>query len=169
MDHALRPPEYIEWTENGQTFRQVSAPWKRDLLLAYAERFNLRIFVETGTCGGDTVEAMRGHFDHIYSIELNSDLYGLGVRRFIGVPGITLIHGDSAISLPNLLPQITEPALYWLDAHTSGPGTAYGPANPLMVELESIMAQKKQGIILIDDMDFGRETSWEHGILRVML
>jgi hypothetical protein len=161
--------EFITWTGNdGQPITQLSAESKRDLLIDYAVRFGLRTFVETGTCGGDTIAYLLPHFFRLYSIELDAALFERGRARFHGNEKITLIHGDSAVELAKLLPEIPEPALYWLDAHNSGPPTA-GENNPLMAELEAIVRQKKQGIVLIDDMDFGKKRWIEDGIMRIEL
>ena len=165
----MRPPEYITWTHlDGKEITQVTATYKRDLLIDYAARYSLRTFVETGTCGGDTIAHLLPHFDWLYSIELDHELFDKGCVRFFANNKVTLIEGDSAIELPKILPFITEPALYWLDAHYSGPPTA-GPNNPLMAELAAITEQRKQGVVLVDDMDFGRERSLEDGILRIVL
>ena len=51
---------------------------------------------------------------------------------------------------------------------TSGPPTA-GEDNPLMAELDAITKQKKQGVVLVDDMDFGKERILADGILRIVL
>ena len=165
----MRPPEYVEWTHDGKTFKQVSPAWKRELLFDYAKRFNLRTFVETGTCGGDTIAALYDHFDKLYSIEVHGYVYSLGSERFKGDPKVTMIYGDSAVELPRLLYRITEPALYWLDAHLDGPANGYGLANPLMTEISAIMSQKKEGIILVDDLDFARPAEWHNGVLRITL
>jgi hypothetical protein len=159
----------MTWTHlDGKVITQVSAAYKRDLLIDYAERFNLRTFVETGTCGGDTIAHLLQHFDRLYSIELDRELFEAGCRRFFALNKVTLIEGDSAVELPKLLPLITEPALYWLDAHNSGPPTA-GENNPLMAELDAITKQSKEGIVLVDDMDFGKSRELTDGILRIEL
>jgi hypothetical protein len=170
----MRPPEYITWTHvdkmnpEGKECTQLTASYKRDLLIDYAAKHGLKTFVETGTCGGDTIEHLLPHFDRLYSIELDQTLFEMGVKRFYGNAKVMLIEGDSAVELPKLLPLIEEPALYWLDAHNSGPPTA-GEDNPLMAELDAITKQKKQGVVLVDDMDFGKERILADGILRIVL
>ena len=42
---------------------------KQRVLREYAERYELKVFVETGTYRGDMVQAMKPLFDKIYSIE----------------------------------------------------------------------------------------------------
>ena len=126
---------------------------KQRILREYAIKYNLRIFVETGTYRGDMVEAMRGCCDHIYSIELSETLYQDCLSRFRGIPGIELIHGDSGVELGTLIKQIRRPALFWLDGHYSGGITARGTKDtPIMQELAHILSAPDMGhVIIIDD------------------
>jgi hypothetical protein len=48
---------------------------KQDVLGQYAREYGLRLFVETGTFHGDTVEAMRKLFTRIISVELDPELH----------------------------------------------------------------------------------------------
>jgi hypothetical protein len=166
----MREPEFVTWKHHdGIPITQLSAPYKRDLLIDYAQKNDLRIFVETGTCGGETIQHLLPHFDELYSIELEPDIFASGCRRFLGNSKVHLIEGDSAIELPKLLPLINEPALYWLDAHTDATHNGLGTDNPLMAELHAIISQKKEGIVLVDDMDFGKERELKDGVLRIVL
>jgi hypothetical protein len=166
----MREPEFVTWKHHdGIPITQLSAPYKRDLLIDYAQKNDLRIFVETGTCGGETIQHLLPHFDHLYSIELDPVMFERGFDRFFDNPEVHLIHGDSAIELPKLLPLINEPALFWLDAHTDATHNGLGTNNPLMAELHAIISQKKEGIVLVDDMDFGKERELKYGVLRIVL
>ena len=166
----MRKPEFVTWKHyDGVEITQLSATYKRDLLIDYAEKYNLRTFVETGTCGGATIAHLLPHFDELYSIELDQEMFDRGFDRFSDNPKVHLIEGDSAIKLPKLLPLIKGPALYWLDAHLDAPHNGLGRNNPLMAELEAIISQKKEGIVLVDDMDFGKERKLKDGILRIVL
>ena len=82
---------------------------------------------------------------------------------------VHLIEGDSAVELPKLLPLIKGPALYWLDAHNDTTHNGLGTDNPLMAELHAIISQKKEGIVLVDDMDFGKKRELKDGVLRIVL
>ena len=42
---------------------------KQKPLLAHAQQYGLKILVETGTCFGDTIDALHGDFEQIISIE----------------------------------------------------------------------------------------------------
>jgi hypothetical protein len=61
--------------------------------------------------------------------------------------------GDSAVLLPRVLTGLTGPALFWLDGHYSGPGTARGAKDtPLEAELAAITSHPLAGhVVLIDD------------------
>jgi hypothetical protein len=67
---------------------------------------------------------------------------------------VSILQGNSASVLRELLPRITTPALFWLDAHYSGGTTAKADLiSPLEVELSSIFAHPLvlRHVILIDD------------------
>lgn len=127
---------------------------KQTIVKDYQRRFKLRVFVETGTFAGEMIDAVLGRFDRIYSIELDDRWYANAVKRFAGRSEVTLLHGDSATRLPEVLAELTEPALFWLDAHYSGPLTARGPLDsPIVQELEAIAGHPVRGhVILIDDI-----------------
>lgn len=126
---------------------------KHRAIEAHADRYGPRIFVETGTFMGDTVQAVREKFSRLYSIELSASLFKKAQARFAGDSRIVLACGDSAKTLPKLLAHIHEPALFWLDGHYSGGVTAKGEkSTPVEEELRSIFAHPVPGhVILIDD------------------
>jgi hypothetical protein len=108
--------------------------------------------IETGTYKGATVAACLGHFERIYTIELDPELYETAQARFAGEPSVTVIHGDSCTELGRLATEVPEPALFWLDAHYCYGETAKGPHDPpLPWELRAILDRGKPDVILIDD------------------
>jgi len=119
----------------------------------YCKRFGLRIFVETGTHVGETTEWMAGKGMDVISIELSDRLYQMARARLQRYRNVTLIQGDSAMVLPDVLARLSEPACFWIDAHFSGEGTAKGIADtPIFKEFEAILKHPVQGnVILIDD------------------
>jgi hypothetical protein len=127
--------------------------FKRKLIRELADRFNTRILVETGTNWGDTIAASLGSFDTIYSIELMDDLYQHARRRFARFHKVKLYLGDSAEELSKILAGISGPAIFWLDGHYSGEGTARGNIDtPINQELLVIARQSKtKHVVLIDD------------------
>ncbi len=146
-EHNISPPPlYKQWT-----------------IREYARKTDLDVLVETGSCMGDTIEACRSigrYFKDIYSIELGADLHEHCRQRFAAYPNIHLFQGDSGEVLTRLLPLIDRPAIFWLDAHWSGGGTARGPFDSAISdELAAILDWTQaypMSVILIDDIrEFG--------------
>jgi len=121
--------------------------------MEFAEKYRLRVLIETGTYYGDMVEAMKKYFSRIYSIELSNELYEKAKQRFAGDDRITIIHGDSGIELGKLMASLDQAALFWLDGHYSAGVTAKGDKDtPIYEELTHIFGSPQQGhVIIIDD------------------
>ncbi len=141
-----------EWERRG---RPVPPPHvvKQGVLRSYARRYDLKIFVETGTYRGDMVEAMKPLFEKIYSIELSERLFDAARKRFQADRHVELIHGDSGKELGRIMERIDRPALFWLDGHYSAGETARGEhETPVREELEHIFRAPDLGhVIVIDD------------------
>ena len=157
-----RERQILDWVDQGMP---VPPPHvvKQAVVLAYAQRCGITTLVETGTYFGAMVEAMHEHFEQIFSIELSEALFARAQARFHGMPGITLLQGDSAREIANVLPQLTAPALFWLDGHWSDGVTARGDTNtPVREELAAILAAPDlPHIVLIDDArEFGVDPSY---------
>jgi 16S rRNA A1518/A1519 N6-dimethyltransferase RsmA/KsgA/DIM1 with predicted DNA glycosylase/AP lyase activity len=63
-------------------------------------------------------------FKRIWSIELDKILFELARKKFQSESHIKIIQGDSGTVLPELLNKLTDPDIFWLDAHYSGGKTA---------------------------------------------
>jgi len=141
-----------EWERRG---RPVPPPHlvKQRVLRGYAERYRLKIFVETGTYRGDMVEAMKHLFHRIYSIELSDTLFAAAQRRFRRDSHIELLHGDSSQELGRIMERVDQPVLFWLDGHYSAGDTARGEKDtPICDELAEIFRAPDLGhVIVIDD------------------
>lgn len=126
---------------------------RENSILSYKKRFNPSIFIETGTYKGEMLESMKSRFKKLYSVELGDKLYADAKARFAHDSHIEILHGDSGVVLPQILSQITEPALFWLDAHYSSGETARGTTDtPIMQELKAVLNHPiKNHVILIDD------------------
>jgi len=130
----------------------VSYKPKELLVMDYAKRFSIETFIETGTYKGEMVHAIAPNVKQVYSIELDEKLYILARERFKDSPNIRLLWGDSGKILPDILIDIKEPCLFWLDAHYSGGITAKGETNtPILKELSTILDSPYGHVILIDD------------------
>jgi hypothetical protein len=144
-------PDYWYWKLRGQPVR---APHllKQRTVREYARRHRLRALVETGTYYGEMVAAMRRHVERIYSIELDPTLARRAAGKFARWPHITILEGDSARLLPELLAAITEPTLFWLDAGYYGWAGFSGETGRLAAELDAILRHPVRGhVVLIDD------------------
>ena len=107
--------------------------------------------------------AMRPYFERLVSIELSQELAERAQRIFMSCSNVEIIWGDSSEELKCVLDRLDRPALFWLDGHYSGGGTAKGSkATPIEEELEGILEHKVSGhIIAIDDaMCFGRDDDY---------
>ena len=130
--------------------------FKQSIVKMYAKRFQIDILIETGTYKGDMVIATKKLFKKIYSIEIDKHLYNLAKKRCSKYKHIFLYHGDSINILPQILFNIKQPCLFWLDAHYSGGITSKGELEtPIMKELEIILNSSQiNHVILIDDARF---------------
>jgi hypothetical protein len=126
---------------------------KQSIIRSYAAEYHFSTLIETGTFLGDMVAATRGSFSRIYSIELDEELHRLASRRFADDERVTILRGDSATVLRDVLSHLDTPALFWLDAHYSGGPTARGSEDsPIIHELELVLTHRIDGHgILIDD------------------
>lgn len=144
--------ELEEWELAG---RPLPPPhlFKQQTLRGYARQYDLSVLVETGTFYGDMVEAMRGEFDRVYSVELSPRLFSRAARRFRKTGNVTIIHGDSGVELGAIVGELNRPALFWLDGHYSGGETAKGvEETPIYAELRHILGAPVDGhVIVIDD------------------
>ena len=154
--------ELIEWENEG---KPVPPPHivKQRTIRSFAEKFGPKILIETGTYYGDMVEAMKGYFNQIYSIELSEELYEKAKKRFDGEENVRIIHGDSGVELGRLVGRIEEPALFWLDGHYSAGVTARGDKDtPIYEELTHIFnSHLSKYVIIIDDARcFGNDPAY---------
>ncbi len=125
---------------------------KQEALVEIAKYYNLKILVETGTYFGDMLFALYDRFDKFFSIELSNKLYERARKRFKKQSKIYLILGDSSEKLNDIIKQLNEPALFWLDGHYSGGITAKGDKEcPVFEELNAIFSSNLNHVVIIDD------------------
>lgn len=119
-----------------------------DYIKRFTERYDIPIFIETGTAGGESVRAVAPLFKYCHTIEI--------VEKRAEVSeypsNVTLHTGNSA----NLLKGIADNykghnILFWLDAHWSEPHESEPGVNecPIMDEIQAIAGHK--AIVMIDD------------------
>jgi hypothetical protein len=130
---------------------QLPADERIDVLRDYGARYDLRVFIETGTANGDTPAALASSFDTLYTIEIDPIVYGLTANRFVGTNVVTLL-GDSTVVLPKVLDAVgPTPALVWLDGHFCG-GARGTKDTPVIEELAAVLRTGVPHVILIDDV-----------------
>jgi predicted O-methyltransferase YrrM len=87
----------------------------------------IKIFIETGTYKGYTTRMASKHFDQVYTFEIVEELIReavqLGAQE--GCANIKYFLGDSVQLLTILVPQLTQPTMFFLDAHISGPESGF--------------------------------------------
>lgn len=146
-------PRFL-WQRLSQHFsdRALEAK-KQDIVRDYAARFSVKTLIETGTFRGAMVKAMCHQFEHIWSIELDQRLFQKARRRFRRDRHVSILPGDSAKVLSEILSSIKTPCLFWLDGHYSGGKTAKGELEtPVRKELLQILNHPVDGhVVLIDD------------------
>lgn len=143
-----------EWVRNG---RKGSPPHliKQRIIRKYRRQYHLAVFIETGTYLGDMIHAIRKDFKEIHSIELGRDLFEKAKARFEGYSYIHLHNGNSGEVLKDILGELHQPCLFWIDAHYSAGITAKGEGNtPIEEELKHILRHEcaENNVILIDDV-----------------
>jgi len=138
---------------NGPVVIPMSYDKKRNEILKYAKAFETKIFIETGTYYGETAETLQKEFKKLFTVELDRKLYEESSAKLKKYSNVTTLHGDSGTVLREIMKQINEPTIFWLDAHYSGGPTAKGKTEtPIIEELRIISEHStKKHVVLIDD------------------
>ena len=120
---------------------------RKELFSKY--KLNNKIFFETGTHAGDSVQtALDLNFDKILSVELDHGLFDQCCYKFIDEPKVKLFHGHSNDKMSEMLDLVDSPTLFWLDGHVDGVN-----ADCLWGELEYIKNHTiKTHTIIVDDI-----------------
>lgn len=123
-----------------------------EIVLELARLGNAAAFVETGTFQGRTTLWASKHFDAVFTIERSEDLFALHEEGLRQLRGVRPLLGDSRAVLPAVIAELGDRnALFWLDGHWSGVGTAGADDEcPLLGEL-ACLSRRAGDIILIDD------------------
>lgn len=161
LEHRQRAA-LVRWEKAG---RPVPPPGlhKQQVIRTYGRNVGIRVLVETGTLFGDTLYALRNDFDRLISIELDESLYKAAFRRFRSFKNIENLHGDSGERIHDVLADLKERAVFWLDGHFSGGITATADEEtPINRELDAILRHPiRDHIVLIDDARcFGRDPDY---------
>jgi hypothetical protein len=143
--------EHEKWVANGRPL-PVSNLSKQQVLQAFQKQYSVKTLIETGTYLGDTLYALSGNFEELYSIELSEHFYALAKKRFRNMPQVHLLRGDSSEVLKEVVPALKAQAIFWLDGHYSGGLTAKGEKEcPVFEELTAIFSSPFEHLVFIDD------------------
>jgi hypothetical protein len=144
-------PDFWYWKLRGEPVRSPHL-LKQRTVREYAERFGLRVLVETGTYYGEMVAAMKKRFTEIYSVEYDRALAARAQKKFSSLPHIHIVEGDSQKAIPEIIGRLQQTALFWLDAGYYGWAGLQGDKQRLTSELEAILHdQRYRHVILMDD------------------
>lgn len=147
-----RQAAYKTWREQGSP---VPPPHEvKELIIEeICRNYPHKIFIETGTFMGDMIYSQRNNFDRLYSVELSEALWQKAMKRFSSMAHVHILYGDSGKVMGDLIQEIHEPAVFWLDGHYSDGITARGEKDcPVLEELAAIFSSPvKDHLILIDD------------------
>lgn len=152
---------YWKWTAHG---RPIPAPpiVKQHIVKQHLRDAGLSTVVESGTFTGEMVDALLPVAGRIISIELDDRLHAAARSRFAGHASVQLLHGDSGALLPQVIRSLDGPALFWLDGHYTGAGSARAHVDsPIVAEVAALLRHPVPGrVVLIDD---AREFTGQNG------
>lgn len=145
-------PDFWYWKLRGRPPRPPHL-MKQRLVVEYARRHHLRVLVETGTYFGEMINAAKNSFDEIFSIEFDPKLAAAAQKRFATLNHVHVLAGSSEILVPQVLAQLTQPALFWLDAGYCAWNGSFADSTRLLSELNAILSHRiKNHVVLIDDV-----------------
>ncbi len=127
------------------------------LLARLRRQHHLDFFVETGSAYGDTAELAAIMFDRVWSCDIDPVLVKWSAVRLTDYTNVTLGREYSPDFLRRIKPELTQPTLYWLDAHWCGGSIKPDKECPLLEEIEAIGSFRGpfdgHSVLLIDDIN----------------
>lgn len=126
---------------------------KRRAILHHLQTHDLHLVVETGTYLGDMAAFLLRRGYRVITIEIDAKLAAFARARFAGNKDVRLLQGDSGALVSAIVDEIEQPALFYLDAHYSGPGTGKGERDtPVTAEIGAILERAPaRSFVVIDD------------------
>jgi len=132
--------------------------------LEFKHKFGLKYFVETGTLAGRTALWASMYFEKVYTVEIAYNQYLVALSVLQKSNNVELIYGQSQAVLEDLVPKLSSPALFWLDAHWSrdlGYPITDAAICPVLEEIEHIGTDEPNHVVMVDDFRlFGVEKGW---------
>ena len=126
---------------------------KQRIIADYQAKLGYTTLVETGTYLGAMIDAQLKRFKKIVSIEVDKKLSQRAVKKFRKYNHVKIYNGDSGIVLNEIMKEIQEPVIFWLDGHYSAGVTSKGDKNcPILEEITAIFTHSNfNHVFLIDD------------------
>jgi len=126
--------------------------------------FGCRVLVETGSGGGQGVDAAAPlDFQQIFAIEPQHKLALAVALRHAANHKVTVIHAKIAAGLKEALAEIdpTAAAIFWMDAHQ--PGADGRPQLEAQLRLIAAHRDISHDVILIDDLRLYEDAAYDEG------
>jgi hypothetical protein len=149
----------VPLTQSGYPAEAPDGTAKRDHLLSLFRARRHRTMLESGTFMGDTVEYFMPHAARVISVEVEPTLFAAAQRKFEGVANVELILGDALHLVPQIVDELDDPPLIWLDGHFSegvtGSGEEIEPAASILARLGAVRTPAGTTIVVDDLRLFG--------------
>jgi glycosyltransferase involved in cell wall biosynthesis len=154
---ALPEPEPAPHT--GYPAEAPEAADKRAHLLSLFRARGHKTLLESGTFVGDTVEYFLAHAERIISVEVEPKLFADAQRKFHDAANVEIVFGDALYLIPEIVDQLEDPPLIWLDGHFSegvtGTGDEIEPAASILAQLGAVRTPAGTTIVVDDLRLFG--------------
>jgi hypothetical protein len=124
------------------------------LALSETNKDEYNNFVETGTYMGETILRFIDDFENLYTIELSNNFYEDFNKKNYNRDKLKSILGDSSEKIKEVIDELKDKTIFFLDGHYSSCGTARGDKDvPLCEELKIINDYfNYESLIIIDDL-----------------
>jgi hypothetical protein len=113
-------------------------------VLELKNKFNINVAIETGTAIGDTTLWLSRNFKEVHTFEISEKFYKTAKDNCKGNNNVNFYLGSSINLLENVINDINERCLFFLDAH-------WGKSCPTPIELDIISKCKHTPVIVIHD------------------
>jgi len=137
----------------------------------FLKSFGKNIFIEAGTHKGDSVMvAIDSGFKKVYSCEPAINRYDFCRERFKDEinSGLVVLEPKSSLDFfKQILPDLNEGAVFWLDSHKddNSKGLESLPPCPIISEIKLISEYGSKGhVLLIDDIRIFGKLGWGKNI-----
>jgi hypothetical protein len=129
----------------------VNFSMPREIVLKFMTKAGIKNFVETGTYKGNTSFWAAGHFEKVYTIEIDPAISKATASRPDCPRNIDFLIGNSKDVLSGIVGKLNGRSVFWLDGHWCNV-TDFGKDMecPLIDELKALQTLN-DAVILIDD------------------